>query len=189
MTAPQTTMKVAELLEGDVDDLLRLPRFDPRVELREVKRTKRKRRCPYMSAAAVDAQLAPFRADAEAGVPDALIAKRSGRTSHQVQHWRHRNKIYGRKGRMNRGMALSYLLGGLIAGEPVLRHDVSPVRGEWSPPAYVLREKLSYDLFARTCHRLVTELSYTISDVARAIGVRERDVDDAVALFEARGAR
>lgn len=180
---------VGEALGIDVADALALPRFDPRSQERPAVPVRASRRGSYTTAAVVDGALGPFRPDAEAGVSDALLAQRSGRSVGQVRQWRRRQGIRGRRGRAKRELAVAYMLGGLLAGEPALQHDVSPVRGAWAPPQYVLREPLHYRAFAEVCHRLVTELGYSTSEVAHAVGVLERDVEHAVRLFDARGTR
>jgi hypothetical protein len=143
-----------------------------------------------VKAAVVDAELEPLAIDAEAGVPDALLAQRAGRSVGQVRQWRRRRGLRGRHGRTSPRLATMYMIGTLLDRETfVLRHDVSPVRGEWTAPSYVLREPLSYTAFAEISFRLATELGYASADIARGIGVTERDVAHAIALYEARGAR
>lgn len=145
------------------------------------------RRGPYMKAAVVDAELAPLEADAHAGIPDAVLARRVGLRVTQVRTWRRRRRVSRRRGRPPDHLGTSYLLAHYLGRAiPAVPHvTISPVGGEWSPPEYTLREPLNYSLFAEVVSSLVGQ--YSTHEIARAIGIAERDVFNAVVLYEARG--
>lgn len=181
---------VHEALGIDVAAAIMLPPFDSRLERRPDRPARPHRRKPYVKAEVLDIELEPLTSDAEAGVPDALLAQRSGRTVAQVRKWRRRRGVRGRRSRTSRQLTMMYMLGTLLDRETVhLCHDTSPVKGEWTAPTYVLREPLAYTAFAQICFRLATELDYSSTDIAKGIGVMERDVLHAIAIYEARGSR
>lgn len=183
---PDRDRRVADVLAVE-PGVIELPGFDPADEAPPETRARRSRG-PYLRATEVDARLAAFVEDARAGVPDAMVAQRSGLTTERVRQWRRRHHISGRRGRPSAAEGRAYLVAPLL-GEPVppVAQDVgSPVDGRWRPPVYLLREPLNYDLFAACVAVLVEQL--TTAEISAAIGIAERDVFDAVALHEARGA-
>lgn len=130
--------------------------------------------------------LEPYAADVAAGVSDAVIARLTGATTHQVAHWRRRRGLL-RAGRpaaesIVRGLAVE-----LAATQfrPIAAAVAkSPVQGCWEPPEYVVRVPLQYTDFAEAISLLVGA-GWHPSRIAAALGVREKDVHHALALFGA----
>lgn len=179
------TRTVADLLDADAQASGRSAApYDPHDEIRPSTRTRGPQR---RSASEVDTLLAPFFADALAGVADRLIAQRVGIDAQQVKRWRARRRIRGRRGRVPARMGTQFLIAGLLGDETVpVPHDVSPVQGAWRPPVYALRQPLRYDLFARVVRVLAAEM--TSEEIALGIGIEERDVLAALVLGAERGA-
>lgn len=178
---------VADILDAVAQTSAReLPPYDPRNESRPV-RPARAARGTYRSAAQVDETLKPFASDAHAGVSDRLIGSRTGLSPQQVKRWRSRGSIRGKRGRRPTELGTRFLIASLI-GEPTtpVPHEVSPLHGEWRPPAYALRRPLRYDLFVRAVHALATDM--TIEEIALAMGIDERDVAMAAIVHAERGA-
>lgn len=176
---------VAEILGIDGDAVRDLPSYSA-AEDAPPPRARRGRRGRYLRAAEVDARLAPYVDDARAGVPDVMLASRTALTTERVRQWRRRHGIAGRRGRPSAQLGRTFLIAPLL-GERVqpLPHDVaSPVAGEWRPPVYLLREPLAYELFAE-CVVMLSE-RFTTEQIAQAIGIAERDVYDAIVLYECR---
>ncbi len=141
-----------------------------------------------MRRAEVDALLHPLHEDALAGVPDALLARRAGLTREQVRQWRRREGIPGRGGARTVTEQLDYALRPRSDTAPLLHAAAtSAVGGTWEPPSYVLRTPLHYDRFVDLVAIAVQH--FTSGEIGAALGVRERDVLDALRLHEARGAQ
>ncbi len=183
---PDRERRVGEVLDVDLAEVIKLPPYDPRDELPPTT-TSGRPRGRYLRATEVDARLEPFIEDARAGVPDSMLAQRSGLTTERVRQWRRRHGINGRRGRPSAAQGRAYLVAPLLGERvpPVAQDVASPVGGRWRPPVYLLREPLRYDLFA-ACVAILVE-QFTTAEIAAAIGFAERDVFDAVALYEARG--
>ncbi len=183
---PERERRVVDALGVDPTTTVELPPFEPADELPPEKKS-RCRRGPYLRAAEVDAKLEPFVEDAHAGVPDSMLAQRSGLTTERVRQWRRRRGIQGRRGRPSAAEGRAYLVAPLLGERvPPVAQDVdSPVGGRWRPPVYLLREPLRYDLFTACVVVLVEQ--FTTAEISAAIGIAERDVFDAIALHEARG--
>lgn len=182
--APDARRVVDILDPADAARALDLPPFEPRDELMPALR--RGRRGAYRSAADVDALLSAYLDDALAGVPDRLIARRTGLSAQQVKLWRARRGIAGRRGRAPVELGTRFLVSALLGEETTpVPHEFSPVQGAWRPPAYALRRPLDYRLFARVVSRLVDEL--TVDQIASAIGIDERDIEMAIRIEAARG--
>ena len=177
-------LTVAEVVDVDRSTYATLPPYDPTHEVRPPRG--RGVRGSYRHAADIDALLAPYVDDALAGVPDRLLAERVGLSQQQVKLWRRRRHIPGRRRKTPAVVGTKFLLGHLLGEdtEPV-PHSVSPVCGEWRPPAYVLRRPLDYSLFARMVSALVDV--FTVEEIAGGIGIDGRDITNALALVDARG--
>ena len=164
-----------------------LPDFDPRTEVTRALGP-RCRRGKYMSAAEVDLLLEPYLTDAEAGVPDTMLAQRAGEVSvEQVRRWRRRHRVDGRRGRPPAGFGGTYLARSLL-GESVspIPHVVaSPVGGTWRVPSYLLRQPLQFESFCEMVAMLAQ--THSTSAISGALGFAERDVVAALKIYEARG--
>jgi hypothetical protein len=125
--------------------------------------------------------------DARAGASDARIARRAGATTSQVRRWRLQHGLVRPSGRPTVARRLNELALDVFAEEyiPVLHEVRSPVSGAWSVPEYVVRRALDYAAFARAA-RVLVDAGFDARTAAAAIGVRERDIVDAIALAEAR---
>lgn len=180
---PRNERRVADIIDAHIARAL--PPFDPKNELRAP--LKRGSRGRYRHAVEVEALRAPFVDDALAGVPNRLIAERSGLSAKQVHIWRTGRRIVGRHGRAPAALGTKFLVSSLL-GEPTtpVPHSFSKVAGAWRPPAYALRRPLDFQLFARMVGRLKDE--FTIEEIALGIGIEERDIAMAIILDEARGA-
>jgi len=173
----------------DPDDVAELPRFDVGHEVpAETQRSERSAPSPYWSPAETDELLAAYIEDAEAGVTDAAIAKKTTLSRHQVKRWRGRHGITRTPGRPT-----SWKRASLMAIEmfgrtrsPTVMPIASPVNGEWAPPEYLLRYPLRFDHFAELVMNLV-EAGFAPIKIASGLGVRDRDVADAARLWAARG--
>lgn len=178
--------RVSDALGIDINLVRDLPAFDPRTESPPTLAARPPRRGPYLKAAVVDAELAPLEADAKAGIPDTVLARRAGFGLAQVRKWRRRRRVSGRRGRPRDHLGTTYLIAHYLGrAVPAVPHiTISPVGGDWSPPEYTLRQPLEYALFAEVVSALVGQFS--THQIARAIGIAERDVFNAVVLYEAR---
>jgi hypothetical protein len=144
-------------------------------------------RGPYMRRAEVDAVRHPLREDAWAGVPHILLARRAGVTREQVRQWRRREGIRGVHGARPIAAQLDYTLRPRTGTASLLHVAASSVvGGTWEPPSYVLRTPIHYDRFVEVVALAIEQ--FTTSEISAALGVRERDVLDAVRLHDARRA-
>ena len=180
--------RVAEALGIDVERARALPDFDPCAEVLTAATPRPLKRCKYVKAAVVDAELAPFLADARAGIPDAVLARRTGLRVSQIRKSRRRHDVRGRRGRTPTNLRTGYLAEHYIGRDVgAMQHvTTSEVDGRWRAPEYVLREPLDYSKFAELVHWAVG--TYSTAEIASAIGIAERDVIAAVVLHDARGA-
>lgn len=180
---------VGEALGVEPRDIVDLDRFDVGQAPPEVTgRTARSAPSPYRSEAETDELLADYLEDADAGVTDAAIARKTGLSRHQVGRWRRRQGITRKSGRpptWQRASAMAIDMFGRPRS-PTVMPIASPVRSAWTPPEYLLRHPLDYDDFAELVITLV-EAGFAPFKIASGIGVRERDVADACRLWAARG--
>ncbi len=178
---------VAAALGIDVASAEQLPDFDPAGEAHPGGATRAPRRGPYLKQAAVDERMDPLATDAAAGVPDRMLARRTGLSTEQVRQWRRRRRVRGRRGRTPAAAVMEYSIQGLGRTdlEPLI-HMVasSPVGGAWRAPEYVLRRPLRYDGFVAVIAAAAREFSSL--ELAEALGFEERDILDALALHDAR---
>lgn len=177
--------RVADVLGIDVELVRDLPPYNT-TEEPPPGRLRRGPRGRYLPAAEVDARLAPYTEDARAGVPDIMLANRAGLTLERVRQWRRRHGITGRRGRPPAQLGRTFMVAPLLGeGVSPVPHDVSsPVGGDWRPPVYLLRQPLTYELFAACVITLVDR--FTTDEIASAIGIAERDVYHAIVLYGAR---
>ena len=184
---PESTLTVAAALGLDPAGCTELPPY--LVGDEPVRPRRGLRRGRYLRRDSVDARLAELRGDAEAGVPDALLARRAGLTKERVRQWRRRHAIAGHSGRPSRGVELNFGLATLFGdGPPAVEHLTrSQLGGTWEVPEYVLREPLDYGAFVEAVQCLVST-GMEPAKIARGLGVCRRDVDHAVVLAK-RGPR
>ena len=184
---PQNDRRVGDLFSpSEIVVAFNLPVYDPKHEARPPRR--RGARGKYKHAAEVDALLAPYVEDAIGGVPDRLLAQRTGLSAQQVKQWRSRRRIRGRRGRAPVELGTRFMVAALLGEEtnPV-PHEFSVVEGTWRPPAYALRKPLNYELFTSIVGRLRDE--FTAEEIADGIGIEARDVAMATVIGAAGGGR
>ena len=149
-------------------------------------RATRQKPGPYVPATAADARLDGLAGDVAAGVPDATLARRAEVTVSAVQRWRKRRGLSRRRGRPPNAVRLTTYAVDIFGRDPApVAMEVSPVRGKWEPPEYLLRQQLDYTAFVDIVGILRSD-GLAVVTIARGLGVRERDVTDAAALCEAR---
>lgn len=180
-TLHRSEHSVAAVLGVDAEACVDLPPFVVGTEA--VSSRGGSSRGTYLRRSAVDARLAPLQRDAEAGVPDAAIARHAGLTAERVRQWRRRHQIERHPGRPTRGVHFSFALSSLFGdGPPAIEHLTrSRVGGTWEVPNYVLREPLDYNAFVEVVVRLRAAGMHE-ETIARGIGVYPRDVKHAAAL-------
>ena len=131
---PDRERRVGEVLDVDLAEVVELPPYDPRDELPPTT-TSRRPRGRYLRATEVAARLEPFMEDARAGVPDSMLAQRSGLTTERVRQWRRRHGINGRRGRPSAAQGRAYMVAPLLGERvpPVAQDVASPVESlaEW----------------------------------------------------------
>ena len=136
----------------------------------------------------VDRELAQFEEDAGAGVPDELIARRSGLSVDTVARWRRRRGIKHPRGRPSAEQLIHRAAVELFGRPPAdtwMRTRESPVMGRWEVPQYLLRRPLDYSAFAEATSKLM-EAGLTPGRIAAGLGVRTEDVAVATTLWRAR---
>ena len=138
------------------------------------------------AASAVDARLADYFDDVEAGVPDPRIAEAAGATPRQVREWRRRNAMHRRAGRPSNALRLATFATDVFGRGAPVRVAVRGAGLEFEPPEYVLRYPLDYPSFCEAMTRLLAS-GMSKNRIASALGVRERDVE-AAAILERRRA-
>ncbi|MBO6936768.1 MAG: hypothetical protein JJ863_17495 [Deltaproteobacteria bacterium] len=154
----------------------------------ERKQTTRAAAQHHLSPEEVDEKLAELEEDARAGVPDDLIAARSGLSVNTVARWRRRHDIERPVGRPPAEQATERAAVELFGEATVaawMRTRESPVMGRWEVPQYLIRRALDYTAFAEAAS-ILTETGLTPGRIAAALGVRPADVALATSLWSAR---
>jgi hypothetical protein len=125
-----------------------------------------------------------YLADAKAGATDEDLVRWSGVALHTIVRWRRSRGIVRRPGQNGRCARALNLLG-VEHGDVLHRCDDSPLGGLWEVPEYVLRHPLHYGELLRHLWFLYQRLGSTPRVLAEAFGIREQDVQTALALWEA----
>jgi hypothetical protein len=120
--------------------------------------------------------------EAVAGMPDAALARAAHVSLTAVLEWRKERNITRRKGWLGRRDAEVYAIDAYGTGYINEIQAIESLKGQWDLPQYVLREALDYDLLSRAILFLRTDLSMTPAQIAKALGLRETDVEMASAV-------
>lgn len=124
-----------------------------------------------------------FRAEAEAGMPDESLARAANTSLTAVLEWRKSRGIKRRKGHERRReievWAMDPFGNGYVSD---IQRTESMLKGQWDLPEYVLRLPLDYDQLTRAVHFLHFQLGMAPEVLSRAIGLRLRDIEMAIAV-------
>lgn len=126
-----------------------------------------------------DEALDSLLAEAKAGASDEWLANQADVSIRQVQLWKKRRGVSSDKGPIQE--AVSALQGLAQAYEPSLHKTGEAF--DWETPEFLLRRPLDYTQYARACFTLSTIAMFTNRQISRATGTRERDVEQAIALW------
>jgi hypothetical protein len=121
--------------------------------------------------------------EAVAGMPDESLARAANVSMTAVLEWRKVRKIVRKKGwerrRETEVWAIDAFGDGYVSE---IQAAQSRVKGQWDLPEYVLRRALDYDEMSRALFFLHHEQGTGIDTLAKAFGLRERDVEMAIAV-------
>ena len=123
--------------------------------------------------------------EARSGAPDDYLARVAMTTPGIVRSWRKARGIRRPRGTPRRKEVLAHEamdLYGDLAPDFLPRAEGSVVHGAFEPPEFVLRVPLDYDEFCRHVWILRREIGSGPEMLARAFGVRPRDVEIALDL-------
>ncbi len=125
-----------------------------------------------------------FLEDAKAGASDDDLSRWSGLSKNTIVRWRRARGIK-RAPKNDQRKALALNLFGTDHGDVLHRCDDSPIEGLWEVPEFVLRKPLAYGEMARHLWFLRAKLGSSVKMLAKSFGIRERDVESALALYDA----
>jgi hypothetical protein len=124
-----------------------------------------------------------FLEEARAGMPDEALARAANVSMAAVLLWRKARDLKRKKGWERRKemeiWAVDAFGDGYVSDIQALQ---SEVKGIWDLPEYVLRKPLEYDQLTRALYFLHVEMPMPIDSLASAFGLRERDVEMAIAI-------
>lgn len=130
----------------------------------------------------MEKKLDPYEEEARAGVPDLLIAQKSGVPLAVVVRWRKALRIKRPRGITGGAEGQRYALELLGPGFDAEKHAVGNVfDGKWKIPEYVVRVPLNYTELCRVLHRLKDLSDSTLSE---ALGISEQDINNARAVWD-----
>lgn len=159
-------------------------KYSPRQLLKaEKKRPKHRRPTKPKTREQAFADLDIFIEEAKAGLEDEHLARQAGVTLTAVLAWRKQRGIRHVRGHVRRRQLQAQALDMFGTGYDPLLHAVdSSLRGSWEIPEYVLRRPLLYSETCRLLHFLYTAQGASTDTLARAFGLRRRDVETAIAV-------
>lgn len=128
---------------------------------------------------------AHFLEDAKAGASDADISRWSGVAKTTVIRWRRARGIKRTPSPRKKKVAYALNLFGTDHQDVLHRVQDSPIGGVWEIPEYVIRHPLNYGEMARHLYFLHHKLGSSVELLAKAFGVRERDVQTALDVYDA----
>lgn len=125
-------------------------------------------------------ELDKYLEESKAGLPDEVIAERSGWSVDSVAKWRRQRGVKKPRGLGGGAEGQRYAL--QLLGSPMTsRHTTGNLfAGNWKIPEYLLRQPLNYTAFCRLVHS--SRLSD--SELSEAIGVRDSDITAARATWK-----
>lgn len=122
--------------------------------------------------------------EATAGMPDEALARAANVSLTAVLEWRKERGVKRKKGRASRREADVWAVDAF--GDGYVHHEIhetsSQLKGLWDLPEYVLRVPLDYDELSRALFFLHHEQGTAPDALAKAFGLRERDVEMAIAV-------
>ncbi len=125
-----------------------------------------------------------FLEDAKAGISDEELARQSGLSRYTIIRWRRERGITRSPSKNERKKTMALNLFGTDHGDVLHRCDDSPIQGTWQVPEYVLRVPLSYGELCRHLWFLNKKLESSPELLAQAFGIRPRDVETALTVYE-----
>jgi len=123
--------------------------------------------------------------EAVAGMPDRALARAANVSLSSVLEWR---KVRGikRSNGWDKKRDAEWAIDAFGDGyTPAVQEAESKLKGQWDLPEYVLRTALDYDQLTRALFFLHYEQGTAIDALARAFGLRERDVEMAIEVEKA----
>jgi hypothetical protein len=124
-----------------------------------------------------------FRAEADAGMPDDSLARAANVSLTAVLEWRKERGIKRKRGHERRREIEVWAIDPFGTGYVSdIQRTESVVKGQWDLPEYVLRLPLDYDQLTRALHFLHSQLGMSADTIAKAVGLRLRDAEMAIAV-------
>jgi hypothetical protein len=121
--------------------------------------------------------------EANAGMPDENLARAANVSMTAVLEWRRARGVKRLRGHLRRREKELWAVDAFGDHYDAELHAVSStLRGMWDLPEYMLRQPLNYDLLCRYLYFLHIELGCTPDALAEAFGIKERDVEMAIAV-------
>lgn len=124
-----------------------------------------------------------FLEEARAGMPDEALCRAAGVSMTSVLEWRRAREIRRTKSGHDRKREIEvWALDPFGDWTPEVQEidPESSLNAQWDIPTYVLRNPLNYDLLARSLYFLHVEQGTSAEALAKAFGLRERDVENAI---------
>jgi transposase len=139
----------------------------------------------YLPREETDRRLDAFEAEAQAGMPDAELARMAKVSVTTVRLWRRKKEIRHSKAPDRRATIAKAMAMNLL-GEPLddvlQRVQSSELEGEWRPPEYVVRVGINYNKMMEQCHVLLAA-GYSIEAIAEAHGYTQQTVRQALGVY------
>jgi hypothetical protein len=121
--------------------------------------------------------------EAVAGMPDEALARAANVSMTAVLEWRKARGIKRKKGWERHREINTWAIDAFGDGYvPEIHAAQSQLKGQWDLPEYVLRTPLDYDQLTRALFFLHFEQGTSPDTLAKAFGLRERDVEMAIAV-------
>lgn len=127
-----------------------------------------------------------YRTDIANGMPDSDLVALTGLPARTVQRWRLSNGLKRPRGLEAKNAADVFALSLLGEGLGDVKHRTarSVVDGRWTPPVFVTREHLDYDLFLKVLDAAYRILGLTEEEISRGLGVSRLSVEQGLALYD-----
>lgn len=151
----------------------------------EAPRGRKLKRTAQLSRQESYERLDVFEEEARAGAPDDWLARQAGVSLESVLWWRRERNLKRKRGPKRPEQVMTTWAAGFgLPYDSRMHAAKSELGGLWEAPEYVLRSEIRYVEFCRHLHALHIQLGSGPDILSRAFGIRPRDVELALAVWE-----